>query len=129
MHRRKIGVIGGAGPLASALLYRLIIEKCYEKKIGDIPEIFIINFPFTRGLSIQESSLHHSLILREIQYCIDSLFHQGCDEFILSCNTLHLFMNEVNHRGMRFIHMPHLVLQGIKRYFIDRVAVLGTATT
>ncbi len=38
---KKAGIIGGAGPLASALLYELVIEECYhhKKNIPAIPKL------------------------------------------------------------------------------------------
>jgi len=49
-----IGIIGGAGPLAGALLFEQIIEIC-QKDYGcirdfDFPSINLVSFPFSEML-------------------------------------------------------------------------------
>ena len=51
---KKIGIIGGADPCASCLLYEKIINTCLKRDDctngSHFPEITIINYPFKRGL-------------------------------------------------------------------------------
>src|ERR1700722_4519650 len=88
----KIGIIGGAGPLASALLYQKLLEACYIKEAKSMPEIVLLNYPFTRCLSQSEEQAHYAITRSELQYCIDQLAAYGVEQAVIACNTLHLFL-------------------------------------
>jgi aspartate racemase len=125
----KLGIIGGAGPLASALLYRSILEKYYTNSIFDIPIIIVVNFPFTRGLTREESSEHEDLLKEEVQMCVNTLSTCGVAIAGLACNTLHLFLDQVDLKGIRFLHMPKEVIKQIKQCGMHRILILGSQTT
>ena len=64
---KKLGIIGGAGPLASALLYETLIQESYA--LGrQVPEIVLINYPFSRGLSLEEGKNNEEIIHQELSY-------------------------------------------------------------
>lgn len=127
----KIGIIGGAGPYASALAYRFLLDACYHdgaKKSPKIPELFLLNFPFTRGLSLEESSQNEDTIRKELQYCINALARAGVEAAGIACNTLHLFLDGLDFQGIRFISLPRCVLGTAARLGCKRLLFLGTPT-
>lgn len=128
MPKIKIGIIGGAGPLASSLLYRLIVEECYRKK-KDIPEILLINFPFTRGLNKSESEKNYNILKEELAYCLDILRLNHIELAMIACNTLHLFLEKKMLRSLKFIHLPKTVLEKAIEKGFQKILILGTQTT
>lgn len=125
---KKIGIIGGAGPLASALLYETLIQETYN--LGrQVPEIVLINYPFTRGLSLSERQDNEKTIQNELNYCIQFLTKSGVELGILACNTLHLFLKYHTHPSMQFYYLPELVIKVAKSKQHHRLLVLGTQNT
>lgn len=125
---KKLGIIGGAGPLASALLYETLIQESYAMG-RQIPEIVLINYPFTRGLSLEESKENEKTIHKELSYCIQILQGSGVELGILACNTLHLFLKQHSHPFIQFYYLPELVIQAAQEKSHHRLLILGTQNT
>lgn len=127
---KKLGIIGGAGPYASALLYQNILEGYYNQPIrGSVPEITLVNYPFTRGLSLEESQQSSSLLCTELQRCIDALSQYGASLLMIACNTLHTFLPFLNLRNMSLISLPKAVIRTALSKELRRPLLLGTPTT
>jgi len=124
---KKIGIIGGAGPLASALFYQTLIEACLG--FDEQPEIVLINYPFTRGLSKEESTAHFAILVQELQYCVDVLHLQGVEVFSIVCNTLHSFLGCLNLYGMENLSLPDSVMKKVEGKGVKTLLVLATETT
>ncbi|MCB1180521.1 MAG: aspartate/glutamate racemase family protein [Chlamydiia bacterium] len=123
---KKLGIIGGAGPLASALLYETIIRE--SLKYGDpCPEIFLINYPFTRGLTLAEAQANGGLLQQELNHCIEQLMEQGAEIGILACNTMHRYLIDTD--TLPFISIPSLILQKALEKKHHRLQILGTQST
>lgn len=125
---KKIGVIGGAGPLASALLYETLINESYAHAF-EMPEIVLINFPFTRGLSCDEGKRNEDAIHSELSYCVDFLVKNRVEVGVLACNTLHLYLPQHLPRSIRFYSLPQLVLKAACNQKHMRLLILGTENT
>ncbi len=126
---KKLGIIGGAGPLASALLYETIIQESYTagKKI---PEIVLINYPFTRGLSLSERKENEKILQDELLYCLKTLNTSGVEMAVLACNTLHLFLKTLLPQvPFPFHYLPKLVVDAAKERQHHRLLILGTQNT
>ncbi len=128
---KKIGIIGGAGPLASSLLYNKIVEECYKKvnRSENFPEIIIINYPFTSGRKKQDSQKQHGVLIKELQYCIDTLINTNVNILAIACNTLHVFVENINVNLDQFIHLINLVKEKIREQRLKKILILGTQTT
>lgn len=125
---KKVGIIGGAGPLASALLYETFIQESYI--LGrQVPEMILINYPFSRGLSLLEAKKNKNLIHNELNYCIQFLEKNGAEIGLLACNTLHLFLKQYSSSSIQFYQLPQLVVQAAQSQRHNRLLVLGTQNT
>lgn len=125
---KKVGIIGGAGPLASALFYELMIqESCHQGR--PVPEILLLNFPFTRGLTVQEGKEHALILQDELRYCVKSLRRHAVDIGVVTCNTLHLYLQKVPTQAIAFLSLPQLVMQEAKSQGHRRLLILGTQNT
>jgi aspartate racemase len=130
---KKIGIVGGAGPMASCLLYKLIIENCQKifgcKQDSDFPEIVFINYPFSPMLYVDQSEKNKKQIISELQYSVDKLSGYGVDMFVIACNTLHTFVSDLDFRGMSFVSMVQTLIEYTRDKKIKNLFILGTPTT
>jgi aspartate racemase len=121
---KKIGIVGGADPAASCLLYKKIIATCQEQyhcvNGSEFPEIVIINYPFTHGLLVDDARRHEQILVYQLQYCIDKLVECDVDIIAIACNTLHLFLKKVSLRGKEMVHIVQSILDevGVMRPFV-----------
>jgi aspartate/glutamate racemase len=122
---KKVGIIGGAGPLASSLLYESVVRNCYLNG-GEIPEILILNFPFTRCLTKEEEATNVDCLLGELSYCIAVLEKHGVEMGLLACNTMHLFLKMLPQSLVEFKQLPELVLEEARENNACRLLVLAS---
>ena len=135
--KKKIGIIGGAGPMASCQLYQMIIEICqkkYEcKNDFDFPEIQIISYPFADMLNNVSYSENRALLASQLQYCFDLLVAQNSELIAIACNTLHTILDERLNEGVipkcKFINIAKVALEESKRRGLSNVLVLATSST
>lgn len=129
----KIGIVGGAGPMAGAALYTTIIrnlQKTYKcKEDGDFPEIILVSYPFSKMIEEGSSNVNKNKIKQELQTAIDTLSRARADIVAIACNTLHYFTDSINWNGMQPINIIDVTVE----YAIARkpksVLILGTPTT
>ncbi len=116
---KKLGIIGGAGPLASALLYETLIQESYA--LGrQVPEIVLINYPFTRGLSLDEGKENERTLQKELSYCIKLFLGIEVEMGVLACNTLHVLLKQLTSPLSSFITCRSLsCMQPRKKSIID----------
>jgi aspartate racemase len=125
---KKFGIIGGAGPLASALFYETVIHESYQLR-RSLPEILLLNYPFHRGLTPEEGEENGSLLRRELAHCLNVLERGGVTSAVLVCNTLHLELATMSHHSIHFFPIPDLVLEEIRKKGGKRLLLLGTQNT
>ena len=93
---KKIGILGGMGPEATAELYLKII-KIFQDKFGakydsDYPEIMIYNLPLPDVVEkIDQSSKIKEMLVKGVQ----KLESWGVDFIAIPCNTVNFFLPEM----------------------------------
>ena len=126
-----IGIIGGAGPLASALLYQLIVEEYYlRQKQGEtrpLPEMLFFNHTFPRGLTLEESDHNKKRLENELEIGIQQLRQAGASTICIACNTLHSFLTSTQEKSL--LHLPQAVIASLREKGLRRVGILSTETT
>jgi aspartate racemase len=125
---KKLGIIGGAGPLASALFYETLVHESYRLQ-RLLPEILLLNYPFNRGLTPEEKLRDGSLVREELLHCLNALETGGASIAILVCNTLHLELAKLPRGSVCFCSIPDLVLEKIQEEKQKRLLLLGTQNT
>ncbi len=90
----SIGIIGGAGPLAGALLFEMIIKE-FQKRYGcyldaDFPYIILHNIPFVNMLEDPDEERVRS----QLEEGLALLEKNGVERVAIACNTLHAFLPE-----------------------------------
>ena len=96
----KIGIIGGAGPLAGTYLIQKIIEIC-QKEYGsnqdaEFPHMLLLNYPFSDMLS---QEIEPKKIESELQSCFQFFARNQVQYAAIACNTLHIFLPKILHFG------------------------------
>lgn len=123
MFSKSIGIVGGAGPMASAFLYRMILEVCqkqyHSNDYNQFPEIILVSYPFTRG--------DKEKIQQEIDLCFSKLTKAGADLFCLASNSFHAFLPDIS--TIFFINLIDEVLFEASRLRIQKALILAAQTT
>lgn len=118
---KKIGIIGGAGPLAGALLLKSFIMECQRAELP-VPEIHLINIPFTGGATTKSNELAETQLREGVEHLISC----GVDIALVACNTLHLFLPKTT---LPILSLPECVMEEAKRQSCTSLLILGTEKT
>lgn len=128
---KKIGIIGGAGPAAGALLYQIIIEQCQRdyacKNDEDFPEIILLSYPFSQMIDLEQGKKNRDILTRELTHCVNSLLAQRCNRIGIACNTLHAYLSNSLHEKT-IIRIDTTVKKTLVKNSAKRVLMLGTKT-
>jgi aspartate racemase len=131
--RKKIGVIGGAGPMASCQLYKMIIEECQEKygckEDADFPEMVIVNYPFAKMINVEFINKNKEKLIEQLQKCFDEIFSCGGEIVGIACNTLHTLLEEIEFSREKFVHIVDAVFDRAKQSKVKKNLILATSTT
>ena len=135
--QRKIGVIGGMGPLATQLFYEMVTERTAAKTDQDHPEMVIISdtaMPDRTEAILSGDEKEKQMIIRKLKEDAGLLKNCGCELAVITCNTAHYFADIIGEDlGIELIHMineaaAYTVMQeGVG--LGDRVAILATDGT
>jgi aspartate racemase len=92
---KRIGIVGGVSPQSSALFYKTIIEKHYQKnKDYYYPEIIMFSVDFGKIKVLQKENDPTNYI-REFVKAIDSLEKAGADFAVIASNTPHRVFSQI----------------------------------
>jgi len=127
MKNETIGIIGGAGPMAGALLVKKIVLS-YQKECGcmrdcDYPKILLLSIPFSEMLV--STSVNASTITEELTDGLNILKKNGADILAIACNTLHGFLEGPVDK---LISMPKETQKYLSENHYLNTLVLATST-
>jgi len=123
----RIGVIGGVGPAATILYYRLILDGAQERVGGRRrPEIVLYSLDHSRVDDYLEGMLLDQLAGYLIG-AIGSLEAAGCDAAVIACNSMHLVYEEVAARTkIPMVNIVDAALDATVRRGFRAVGLLAT---
>lgn len=125
---KKIGLLGGVGPQATAFIYQQVIVSAQShhgaKNNNDYPDIVIASVPVPDFISSKE----HLEEAKEMLFAAaQGLERAGCEALCIGSNTVHILLADLEARvHIPFISMVELVAQRCKSLGYSRVALLGT---
>lgn len=103
----RIGIIGGAGPMAGALMFQEIISILQNKyqcqRDADFPIILHLSYPFEDMLT--EENRNSESISSQLGLCLAQLKQNGVEAAIIACNTLHIFLKPEMVPGFTLVHI------------------------
>jgi aspartate racemase len=132
---RRLGIVGGVGPRASADLYLRIVGTMRGVSDGAIPEIVMHSLPITPGLERSfatgcfgpEEERHIRRLLAESAVLLRDA---GVDVIALPCNTLHDYFPEfLDELGIPFVDMIIATCESLQRRGSRRALLLATRAT
>jgi aspartate racemase len=126
MKPKPIGILGGAGPLAGALLLERVLSLAGSlygcQRDSDFPKVFLLSFPFSEMLSPQ---IDVPLLRKELKECLDQLRRNGAEVIAIACNTLHAFLD--TQLSFDLIHLPQEVANALPTSEIPLVLCTSTS--
>lgn len=127
------GIIGGMGPMATNLLYKMITEKTPAASDNDHINMIILNhatMPDRTG-AIQGTEEDRQKIFRLLREDASLLENAGVKGICVPCNTAHFFMHRLEQElSVPLISMiREASLEMGRRYPGGKVAILGTEGT
>lgn len=133
MNLPRIGIIGGAGPMAGALLFQKIIQICQRQyrcqQDEDFPCIFLLSYPFMDMLN-NPTAQQTGQIKGQLKACITRLIQNEVDQIVIACNTLHAFLDQMEKQDDRLTHMIKETGNVLKqRQIYDRLILCSTTSS
>jgi len=129
MAGKVIGILGGMGPLATAELFRRIVERTPAKRDQDHPRIIIYNNPKipdrTAYILGKGEDPRPELIAsaKKLESC-------GADFIIMPCNTAHYFAEDIQRAiKIPLVSMIEETAERIKEMGMKKVGLLATDGT
>lgn len=128
---KTIGIVGGAGPEAGALLTKKIIGVC-QKEYGcvsdrDFPKIILISTPFSQMLKPGSFFQKEAKVASELSASLNFLEKGGADLLCIACNTLHAFL-EKNDQKKKLVDLTKAA-EPYLRETSGKTLVLCTSTS
>jgi len=127
---KKLGVIGGLGPMATAYFFELIIQMTDAKSDQEHIEIWIHNCPSIpdRTAYLFDHTRQNPLI--PILQSAKALIQQKVDWIAIPCITAHSFYQEFTQNlSVPVIHMVEETIRHLKEYEKKTIGIMATDGT
>ncbi len=130
----SIGVIGGMGPLASQLFYKMVIEHTHAQKDQDHINMIILSDASMPDRTEAILSGHYDEPYHQLLEDVRLLESCGCKAIGITCNTSHFFVDMIKDKiNIPIIHMIRETAADISRLcpgeLIGIMATDGTIKT
>lgn len=120
---KTIGIVGGAGPMASAFLYSSILRTCQRlyksNDYHEFPEIVLISHPFQREFK-QKIPLELSMCFGRIEQC-------GAKVICIASHSFHGLLPKILPSG--FVNLVDVGLAEASRMTIKKALILSAPLT
>lgn len=128
---KRVGILGGMGPLATIDLYAKIVELTDAKKDQDNIPIIIDNYPQIpdRTAYILHGGEDPFPFMKEAAL---RLKNAGCEAVCVACNTAHYFADRlIKDTGINLLHIASIAVDAIKKEYPNakKIAVIATTGT
>lgn len=128
--KKTVGIIGGMGPMATADLFKKIIENTPAKKDQDHIRVLIdsnTEIPDRTAALLSGGASPIPALTDSVHRLVTA----GADCLIMPCNTAHGFYDAVQEAAgsVPVLHMIRLTGEELKRKGISKVGLLATSGT
>lgn len=118
-----VGIIGGSGPLASAHLYRRIMQEAARKgaaEDGDYPQILLDS----RHIGLDAKGNYDSKTSDILAQRARALIELGASKIVIACNTLHLAVPERSQ--IPIVALPEKTIEHVQTKGLRQVGILSS---
>ncbi|SDY10847.1 aspartate/glutamate racemase family protein [Thermoactinomyces sp. DSM 45892] len=133
---KRLGIIGGVGPQATARLYLNIVKRYLSQDHGShYPALVIDNIPIAfeienNFIEKPASQENRSQMIDVLEQSIHRLVAAGADCITLPCNTLHSLIEPIVAKfNIPFLNIVSATMKHVKSQGYTKVAILGTNST
>jgi len=127
---KKLGILGGMGPAASAEFVTRLIQQTPATCDQDHIPFVLWNEPRIpdRSTSMQSGN---DLPLPWLQEGIKGLKHAGCDRIVIPCNSAHFWYSQLSKLGVPILHIVDSVAEELQSLNLSgkKIGILGTQGT
>lgn len=128
--KKKLGIIGGVGPLATMFIGEMIVRKTVAATDQDHIHTIITNnssIPDRTAFILGESDENPVPVIVSDAHRLETA---GAEVLIMPCNTAHSFYDEIQgETSLPLIHMIDETAHYVKAKGARRVGILGTNGT
>lgn len=126
-----LGVIGGMGPMASQLFYKIVTERTVAEKDQDHIQMLILSDTGMPDRTDAILSGETEEVYRRMLADAKLLEHSGCRGIAITCNTAHYFADmAADQLGIPIIHMIRETAKETARSCAgEKAAILATDGT
>ncbi len=125
---KRIGILGGVGPQATAFIYQKLIEAAQygynATNNNDYPDVMIASVPVPDFISSKDNLEQAKQMLIS---AAQSLEAAGCQALCIGSNTVHILLDDLKSEvNIPFISMVESVADRCQELGYQKVALLGT---
>ena len=128
---KKVGILGGMGPEATAQFY-LEIVRIFQQRYGakydsDYPEMIILNLPLS---DVVEEKGSAEQIIKLLQQGVKKLEQAGADFIAIPCNTVMTFLPQMQEAvSVPFVSIVEETATFVKKRGFTQVGIVATQMT
>lgn len=131
-NEKVLGVIGGMGPLATQLFYKMVIENTQAHKDQDHINMVILNHASMpdRTQAILNGNLPD--LLQRLETDAGILEYAGADYLVIPCNTCHVLVPELQKKTtVKVINMIETTVDHVRAIYGEsaKVGIMATDGT
>lgn len=126
---KRIGILGGMGPLATIDLYNKMVMLTNAKKDQDNIPIIVDNYPQIpdRTAYILHNAEDPFPYMKESAL---RLKNAGCEAICIACNTAHYFADRLTKEcDVNILHIADITIKAIKNRYPNAKKIAPIATT
>ena len=133
MMKNVLGILGGMGPMASALFYRMITEKTAADKDQDHINIVLLSdasTPDRTAAILSDDFAKWQAAWDSLHEDCRTLENMGCRAICCTCNTAHYYLHQFDDLKIPVISMVRETAKEMGRLHAgEKVAILATDGT
>ncbi len=133
---KRIGILGGMGPAATADLYLAIVALCQQRYgaryDSDYPQMIINSIPAPDVVErlVVERLPDEARLVAMLEQGVQTLESAGADFVVIACNTVHAFHAELASAvSIPVLDLVEETVAAVHRAGHRRVGLLGTGMT
>ena len=132
MNNKKLGIVGGMGPMATSMFFERIVQRTVASKDQDHIDMVILNHATMPDRTAAILSGNYDDFLSQMKSDLETLEKIGVDHIAIPCNTSHFFMDYM----LKMTHVPIInmveetAVEILKRYGLNsKAGILATNGT